>query len=287
MLLKPDCFVCLYNQALRVSKALECDEECADAIMQKSAGILASITPKQTPPEAAAILYPAISKVVGKEDLYSQKKLESIQKAQEYVPFVQEKIAQSPQRLDAALRASVAGNVIDFATEVMFDIQEEIAKIFEAPFAIDRKSEFIQKLQKAQKLLIIGDNVGEHLFDKILIEEIKKVLDIKIYYFVRGRPIINDVTLQEAKMVGLDRVCEVVDSGVDTPGFLYERANEQAKALFDGADLILAKGMGNFECMESYQDSRVYFLFKVKCSVVANRIGKNIGDLICATKEDL
>ncbi|SMC08319.1 damage-control phosphatase ARMT1 family protein [Nitratiruptor tergarcus] len=287
MLLKPDCFVCLYNQALRVSKALECDEECADAIMQRSAEVLASITPKQTPPEAAAILYPAISKVVNKEDLYSQKKLESIQKAQEYVPFVQEKIARSPQRLDAALRASVAGNVIDFATEVMFDIQEEIAKIFEAPFAIDKKSEFIQKLQKAQRLLIIGDNVGEHLFDKILIKEIKKVLDIKIYYFVRGRPIINDVTLQEAKMVGLDKVCEVVDSGVDTPGFLYERANEQAKAIFDSADLILAKGMGNFECMESYQDSRVYFLFKVKCSVVANRVSKNIGDLICATKEDL
>jgi len=73
----------------------------------------------------------------------------------------------------------------------------------------------------------------------------------------------------------------LVDSGVDTPGFVFDRANKDTKKLFSEVDLILAKGMGNFECMESLKDERVFFLFKVKCSVVANKIGKNIGDLIC------
>ncbi|BCD68613.1 DUF89 domain-containing protein [Nitratiruptor sp. YY09-18] len=287
MQLKPDCFACLYNQALRVSKVLECDEECADAIMQRSASVLAQISVHQTPPEAAAALYPAISELVGKEDLYADKKKESIQKAQELIPYVREKIASSPNRLDAALRAAVAGNVIDFATQVMFDIKEEIAKIFDTPFAIDRKSDFIQKLATAKNLLLIGDNVGEHLFDKVLLETIKEFYDIPLYYFVRGKPIINDVTYEDALAIGLDEVCEVVDSSVYTPGFIYEKANAKAKAIYDEADLILAKGMGNFECMESYEDSRIFFLFKVKCSVVANRISKNIGDLICATKEDI
>lgn len=282
MQLKPDCFACLYNQSLRVTKALECDEACADRVMQRSAEVLAHITPRQTPPEAAAILYPAISKLVGKEDLYAAKKRESIERAKEFIDFVRGKIAASSDPVDAALRAAVAGNVIDFATEVLFDIEEEIAKIFEAPFAIDHKERFKERLAKAKSLLIIGDNVGEHVFDKVMIETLRSRYDIDVTYFVRGKPIINDVTLADAQAIGLDEVCEVVDSGVDTPGFILERANDEAKEIFTNADLILAKGMGNFECMESMCDSRIYFLFKVKCSVVASRVGKQIGDLIMA-----
>ena len=282
MLLKPDCFVCLYNQSLRVTKALACDEACADSVMQRSAEVLAHITPRQTPPEAAAILYPAIGELVGKEDLYAAKKRESTQKAMEFLEFVRNKIAAGIDPVDAALRAAVAGNVIDFATEVLFDIEEEIAKIFEAPFAIDDKERFKERLAKARNLLIIGDNVGEHVFDKVMIETLRSRYAIDVTYFVRGKPIINDVTLADAKAIGLDEVCRVVDSGVDTPGFILERANDEAKEIFTNADLILAKGMGNFECMESMRDSRLYFLFKVKCSVVASRVGKQIGDLIMA-----
>ena len=282
MQLKPDCFSCLYTQALRVTKVLGCDEACADRVMQESAKVLSRTKVQQTPPEAAALLYPIISQVVGKTDLYEEAKRASIQKAKELLPIIQQKVAQASNRLDAALRAAVAGNVIDFATEVLFDLEEEIETIFTTPFALDEKEEFIQKLESAKSLVVIGDNAGEHLFDKLLIEEIKKIYDISIYYFVRGRPIINDVTMKEAKAIGMDEVCEVVDSGVDTPGFLLERASEKAKKIYKEASLILAKGMGNFECMESYKDSRVYFLFKVKCSVVAQRVRQKIGDLICA-----
>ena len=282
MLLKPDCFSCLYAQALRVTKVLGCDEACADRVMQESAKVLSQTQVQQTPPEVAAVLYPKISQVVGKTDLYDEAKRASIQKAKELLPLMLQRVKDTPNRLDAALRAAVAGNVIDFATEVLFDLDSEMGTIFESPFALDEKEEFIQRLQRAKSLVIIGDNAGEHVFDKLLIEEIKKVYDIAIYYFVRGRPIINDVTMKEAKAIGMDDVCEVVDSGVDTPGFLLDRANEKARELYESADLVLAKGMGNFECMESYKDRRVYFLFKVKCSVVAQRVGKKIGDLICA-----
>ncbi len=280
MQLKPDCFACLYSQALRVTKALECDEECADRVMLRSAEVLAHITLRQTPPEAAAILYPAISELVGKEDLYAAKKRESNLRAQEFLDFVRSKIAASTDPIDAALRAAVAGNVIDFATEVLFDIEEEIAKIFEAPFAIDHKERFKECLSGARHLLVIGDNVGEHVFDKVMIDVLRSYYELDVTYFVRGKPIINDVTMADAKAIRLDEVCKVVDSGVDTPGFILERANEKAKEIYHSADLILAKGMGNFECMESMRDSRIYFLFKVKCSVVANRVGKKIGDLI-------
>ena len=283
MQLKPDCLVCLFDQALRVTKVLQCDESCANEVLDSAARTIASLPMSQTPPEAAAVLYPVISNILGKKDLYKEVKERSILQAFRYEDFVRQRIEASGNPLDAALRASVVGNVIDFATQVQFDLHQEIKKIFETPFAIDQKRAFIDRLAQAKSLVVIGDNAGEHCFDKITIEIFKThFADLEIYYFVRGRPIINDVTLKEAKKIGLDEVCEVVDSGVDTPGFLLERANEQARALYESADLILAKGMGNFECMESYQDSRLYFLFKVKCSVVANRVGKNIGDLICA-----
>ncbi len=280
--MKPDCLVCLFNQALRVSKAINCNERCADEILQKIALEISKLSVSQTPPEAAAILYPEISQIVGKEDLYEEKKIESTNKAFEFIDFVKSEINNSPDKIDAALKAAVAGNVIDFATEVMFNIDKEIEKIFHADFAIDDKKLFAQKLKTAKTLLIIGDNAGEHVFDKIMIETIKDIYpDLEVYYAVRGKPIINDVTTVEAKAIDLDKVCEIVDSGVDTPGFVYERANEKMKRLYDECDLILAKGMGNFECMEDKKDKRLFFLFKVKCSVVASTIDKNIGDLIC------
>ncbi len=281
MQLKPDCFVCLYNQTLRVTKALACDERCADEVLQTVAAHLAKLDPHQTPPEAAALLYPTISWIVGKEDLYERQKIESINKALGLLDFVWEQIDASSNQLDAALRAAVAGNVIDFATEVSFELESEIEKIFEAPFAVDEKGEFLEKLARAKSLVVIGDNVGEHIFDKVMIEVFKEHFDIDIYYFVRGRPIINDVTVLEAAEIDMPKVCEVVDSGVDTPGFIYERANKRAQELFDSADVVLSKGMGNFECLEGRRDDRLYYLFKVKCSVVARRVDKNIGDLIC------
>jgi uncharacterized protein with ATP-grasp and redox domains len=98
---------------------------------------------------------------------------------------------------------------------------------------------------------------------------------------VRGNPIINDVTLREAYEAGIEKICSVMDSGVPTPGFVYDLASEEAKKMFDTADLVLAKGMGNYECMTPQQRSDICFLLKVKCSVVARSLNREIGDIVC------
>ena len=280
--LKPDCFVCLYNQALKVTKTLDCNEKSAFEVLKRGSEVISKLDLYQSPPEAASILYPEISKIVGKDDIYEEKKIESTKRAFDLTKLVLEKINSAENKVDAALRAAVLGNVIDFATEVMFDIEKEIDTIFEADFAIDDKKLFKEKLKNSKTLMVIGDNVGEHVFDKIMME---KFFDfnpkINIFYVTRGKPIINDVTVYDAKAIDIDEIAQIVDSGVDAPGFVFDRANEETKKLFNEVDLILAKGMGNFECMESLKDERVFFLFKVKCSVVADEIGKKIGDLIC------
>jgi hypothetical protein len=103
----------------------------------------------------------------------------------------------------------------------------------------------------------------------------------KYSYMVRGNPIINDVTLKEAKEAGFHKLCELVDSGVNTPGFTYNRANSYAKELFDMADLVISKGMGNYECMSPSHRDNICFLLKVKCGVVAASLKKEVGDIVC------
>jgi uncharacterized protein with ATP-grasp and redox domains len=98
---------------------------------------------------------------------------------------------------------------------------------------------------------------------------------------VRGNPIINDVTMKEAKESKFDELCELVDSGVNTPGFAYNRANKYSQKLFDSVDLVLSKGMGNYECLSESHRKNICFLLKVKCNVVANALGKNLGDIVC------
>ena len=98
---------------------------------------------------------------------------------------------------------------------------------------------------------------------------------------VRGNPIINDVTMKEAKEVKFDELCELVDSGVNTPGFAYKRANDYSQKLFDNVDLVISKGMGNYECTSPSHRTNICFLLKVKCAVVASSLDKNLGDIIC------
>ncbi|MCW8822129.1 MAG: ARMT1-like domain-containing protein, partial [Sulfurovum sp.] len=135
-----------------------------------------------------------------------------------------------------------------------------------------------KELQNAKEMVIIGDNVGEHIFDKLLIETIRKSYSIHVHYFVRGKPIINDVTFKEAQI--LSSCASVVDTGVETPGYDMKEANHNSKKIFDRADIVLAKGMGNFESLYKSAKRPIYFLFVVKCTVVAEEIGQNVKELI-------
>ncbi|MCK5855261.1 MAG: DUF89 family protein [Sulfurovaceae bacterium] len=276
MNLKSDCLSCLLNQSLRVAKALEVDEEKSKELLQIASASIATYG-EVSPPVAASDLYPKLANFIGVEDIYENLKADSSKEALRLLPMVKRNV----NSVSEAIKASVAGNVIDFATPNHFDLDEEFAQVFQTPFAIDDEALFLSTLSHAKSFMIIGDNVGEHIFDKLLLEEIAKAYpNLKIYYAVRGRPIINDVTLKEAKEIGIEKVAILVDSGVDTPGLAYERASDEFMELYNSMDLIIAKGMGNYECLEGVEDERIYHLFKVKCDVVASTVRAELGGLI-------
>ncbi len=276
------CVECIINQAKRVGKTLSVDETTQKLLVDEALRQSKNFSFLQTPPEVAAPLYHEIAKILQTDDIYHEIKQKSTKKAYELLPTLEQKIQKSSNLFETALRVAVLGNVIDLASEVIFDIDEEIAKIFTTPFAIDNSKELFLLLEKAQEVVVLGDNVGEHLFDKLAIKTLQKLFpNITFYYFVRSRPIINDVTLKEALEVGLDKVCEVVDSGVDTPGFVYNKASQKAQELFNRCDVVLSKGMGNYECLTPSHKSPIAFLLKVKCQVVASSLDADVGDIVC------
>lgn len=282
MLIDQDCIACIINQSVKVADAIEANDTLRHNLLSHVEKLSKDFSLQQNPPQIAAYVYKDMAKIAQKNDLYEEVKKSSTQKALSFLPLLQNKLLHSQNILETATKIAVAGNVIDLAAKVMFDLEEELAKIFDTQFADNDIEKLDKLLVKAKKVVVLGDNVGEHIFDYLYVQTLQKLYpNITFYYFVRTLPIINDVTLKEAHEAKFDKLCEVVDSGVDTPGFDYERASENAKKLFDEADLVLSKGMGNYECLSPSHKKNICFLLKVKCGVVANSLGRELGDIVC------
>ncbi len=287
MKIAQECVGCIINQSTKVADAIGADTALKNKLVATVTAMSKDFSFKLSPPEIAADVYEKMAQIANKSDLYDEVKKHSTQKALSFVPLLKEKLAMSSDRLLTATKIAVAGNVIDLAAAVEFDLQEELEKIFDTQFGHNDFEAFARELKKAKKVLILGDNVGEHIFDYLFIETLKELYpDTDFAYMVRGNPIINDVTMKEAKEAGFENLCELIDSGVNTPGFTYDRATAYAQKVFDTADLVISKGMGNYECLSPSHRDNICFLLKVKCNVVAASLGQNVGDIVCKlTKE--
>ena len=276
------CIGCILNQAVRVCDNIDADSALRKSILKRADEMSKNFSFMQNPPQVATPLYQEMARLAKKADLYDEVKKHSTNRAKESLPYLQDKLATSDDKLLTATKIAIAGNVIDLAAEVSFDLEEELEKIFDISF---NKKDFYrlkEKLSSAKTVMYLADNAGEHVFDYLYIQTLQEIYpQLQITYAVRGEAIINDVTYDEAKELGFDTLCTLLDSGVNTPGFDYERATKEAQELFDNADLIISKGMGNYECLTPYPRENICFLLKVKCQVVANFIEQNIGDIVC------
>lgn len=276
-----DCVECIIGQITKATNLLQCSAELSKEIQDEVLKRSRNFSYEHTPPWVARDVYEYLAIKTNMSDPLEDIKQISINTALSFVPFIQQKIAQSQDKLYTAIKASVAGNVIDFGAKEQFDLKDEIKNVFDTPFAINDYNNFKLQLSKTDKMMVLADNSGENVFDKILLETLHELYPhIKLYYATRGKPIINDITTKEAYQIGIDNVAIIVDSGVDTPGLETSRASAEFNDLYKEMPLIIAKGMGNFECLEASNDDRIYFLFKVKCNVVANSIQEDIGSII-------
>jgi uncharacterized protein with ATP-grasp and redox domains len=282
MNIKPDCLVCLYNQALKTSKLLNLDDETSAKVLFEVAKILPNYSLEFTPPQIAKDTYKLIEEITNNSDPLLQAKKIAIKEAKSFKPFLYEEIEKSNDKLLTALKIAVAGNVIDFGAKKQFNLKDIIENIFNTPFKIDSYLQLKEQLKSAKKVVIIGDNCGENIFDVILADVLKSLYDIELFYFVRGKPIINDVTFKEANESDMPKFAQIIDTSVPTPGYDLKYANEESKNIFNEADVVIAKGMGNFESLYQITNREVFYLFIVKCNVVASAINANEKDIVLA-----
>lgn len=271
MNIKPDCIVCLMNQGLKVSRLLQLDDQQSKEVLDATAKILLGHDMDVTPPQIAKVIYRSISEITGLDDPVAVSKMQ----ATELALSVDKRLVKS---IEDAIKFSVIGNVIDFGAQEQFDLNEMITEYFDHPLAIDDSEVFREELENAKEIVIIGDNVGEHIFDTWLIEKIKEQYDVQVYYFVRGKPIINDVTMQDAQI--LQECATVIDAGVHTPGYDLSQASKASLEIFEKADIVISKGMGNFESLYGETERSIYYLFMVKCNVVSEQIGQPVKSMI-------
>lgn len=283
-----DCFPCFLQQAVQTGRLCGLSEDEIKHVLDVLGKQIEQIPLEESPPLMAAKLQRIVSDMVGTDDPFKEIKEMGNKAASAYYEEVMALIGQSDVPLKTALQAAIAGNIIDYGAVHDLDVHTELTMLMDRQrmqvdredstlFAYDR---FVKNLSEARSLLYIGDNAGEIVFDKALIATIKQLYpQLDITFATRGKPILNDVLLEDARQIGLDKLIRVVSSGVDTPGAVLERASSEFRSLFDKADLIISKGQGNFESLTDVK-APIYFLLVAKCQPVANLIGCDVRDII-------
>ena len=137
----------------------------------------------------------------------------------------------------------------------------------------------LEKALPEYDFLYLGDNAGESVFDKLLIETINK----PVFYATREVPVINDVIIDDAIASGLNSVAEIISSGSPAPGIILPLCSDEFLSVFQKADMIISKGQGNYEGL-SDADRNIFFLLKAKCPVIAKDLNVNVNDIILKHK---
>lgn len=273
-----DCIPCFMEQALRAGRISGIDEVEIKKVLDGVGCMIKDLPPESTPPGTGDLIYSKIREVSGIRDPYKEIKKETIREAKNLYPELKEIIEHSDDRMLTAVRIAIAGNVIDFGVGHEFNIAEDVQAILNQNFGIFHYKEFRENLKNAESVLYLGDNSGESVFDKLLIEELGK----PVTYVVRDVPVINDVTMQDAIDSGLDEVAKLVSSGSSAPAIIPDRCSREFLDLFESADMIISKGQGNYEGL-SGSGRPIFFLLKAKCHVLAGDLGVEKGDIVLAS----
>ncbi len=277
-----DCIPCFFRQALEQGRLFTKNELIHKEIMNDVATLVPGFSLGLTPPEMARKMHKIFGKRFGEQDLYKTVKDQSNRRAMELYPKLKEKVAQSKDRLLTAIEFAIAGNVIDYAAKNTLDIEEEIQKLLKDNYTAGRKGVFEYEgfkrdLKSAKTVLYLADNAGEIVFDRIFIEEFCD--HRKVIFAVRDKPAINDALREDAVFCGIDKIAQVISSGVDAPGTILKYCSDEFLKIFRQVDIVISKGQGNFESL-SQEKRSIFFLFMVKCPVIAKETGCKMRDVV-------
>jgi len=280
-----DCLPCFFRQALGAARRATDDERIHRAVLDRVASAIPSFPLEATPIDVGREVYRIVREVTGVDDPYRETKRADNERVVALLPRLRETVDRSPDPLRAALTLAAAGNLIDFGARQEVDPDHAIERGLEDGAGMVDYPQLLARLASVDEVLYLGDNAGEIVLDRLVVERLVG-LGKRVTFVVRGRPIINDATVEDAAFVGMDDVADVVSSGSDGPGTALRSCRPAFVDAFRRADLILSKGQGNFEGL-SDEAAPLFFLLTVKCPVVARELGAEIGATVLRAREGL
>ena len=289
-LLDVECLLCALKQVVFTTELVGMQETGRKALMQQAFELVAHKGVDRNSCELIEEVYRLVTKEISDENPYAQVKSDFNEGMLRLCPEVRRHIHESDDPLAAAVRASIAGNLIDIAAlgkEVTMDAaMAKVREVDELGLYIDSCEALKKALAGAKTLLVLGDNCGEIALDKVLIETILELYpQLHVQYGVRGAPIVNDVTRDDAAQVGMEEVAEVIDNGDCLLTTLLYRTSPEFNRAFYAADVVICKGMGNYEGLHFCDRSNLFFLLMAKCDVVARMAGAPRGSILCIEKK--
>jgi len=250
--------------------------EKKDTTMRAVLKYFSDLDYNQPPPKIGKEMHHIIREAMENPDPYKDVKYHYNQVLLDQLPQLQGKVKTADDPFQLALRLAIAGNIIDFGPNQKFDISATMEKAKSVSPAIDDSEALRNAILDAETILYLGDNAGEIVMDRLFLETINHP---HVYFAVRNAPIINDVTFEDAHMVGIDKIATVISNGDDAPGTILESTSPEFRELFDSVDVIISKGQGNFEGLSGCSRN-IYFLLMVKCDHVASFLGVKKGDFV-------
>lgn len=281
-----DCIPCFFRQLLEGARIAGLSHKSQKKVMEEFAKSIGHISFKSSPPEIAIFGYGILKKINSGKDPYKKIKQQSNRLALRLYDELKRKVSHSKDRLLKSVELAIAGNIIDFGVKNNLNVNKELKAILSKEEKCVKRDklfhyrEFKKALRSSECILYLGDNAGEIVFDKILLEEIKRVYPEKLIYFsVKESPVINNALMEDARYCGIDKVARLISNGADAPGTILPLCSEEFKRIYRRADMIISKGQGNFESLPK-TGKPIFFLFMVKCPIVAFETRCKLGDTI-------
>lgn len=270
-----DCIPCFLRQSLEAARQVTGDALVQEQIVRDVLRMTAELDFRQSPPLVGQAIRRRMREMTGVKDPYQEAKSRFNRLAMDALPDLTATVRRAPDSLLAAAKLAIAANAIDMSVAAALtnaEILEALHGSTDAPFHGDGEA-FGKAVAGATDILYLADNAGEIAVDRLLVEQLGPK---RVTLAVRGAPVLNDATLSDAYEVGMHELVEVIDNGSDGAGTILTDCSVPFQQRFTRADLIIAKGQGNFETLSGV-DGNIFFLFKVKCPVIARHVGLPLG----------
>lgn len=278
MLTYLECFPCFLKQTVIALNLKPYPAGLAREIMRGVCSIMEGADTSKPPAYTTTFIHRYIRDRLG-EDPYAGIKHDYNRLALGLYPGLKDLVSKGSDRLWKASRLAIAGNIIDFGIFTSIDIEGSLLKALETEIAVDDYQSFREAIESADRVMYLLDNAGEIVFDRLLIEELA-LLGKKVTAVVKGSPVLNDATIDDAREAGITGLCDVIDNGSDAIGTIIEWTSPGFQREAANAELIISKGQGNFETLTGTEQKKAYFLFQAKCDVVSKELDVPPGSML-------